>query len=407
MMLAIASLLGLGTQVLLTPIAGVYADRWNRKTIIAISDMCQAGATAVLIGMFTLGIADLDPILTLNSILALLTVRGIFQAFHGPTVSAVVPSMVPRDQLSRMNSIDYLFNGIMVLIGPAIGATLLLFMQLGQILWIDVITFIIPVIPLIFIKIPKVSQKPKEEKPSFYQDFRAGIKTLRSIGGMVPLVFLAMALNFLLVPLSTQLPFYVLVDLIGDKPDLAIVMAAIQAGIIIGSISMTLKKTIKNKGLLMLIALYAVFAGYTIVALMPMYAPFVGYTILVDMPFGDFLIMSIGMLIIGVSVPIVNIMLATTNQSRIPLDMQGRVGGVLRALASAISPIGMIFSGFAGLLIGIAPMYLLCAATGFIVISITWVKTDVRKVVEIPPPQQNGEQTLSDEPLIVEKKEEE
>jgi hypothetical protein len=217
---------------------------------------------------------------------------------------------------------------------------------------------------------------------------------------MVPLVFLAMALNFLLVPLSTQLPIYVLVDYFGTEVNLAMVMASIQAGIIIGSTSMTLKKNIKNKGLLMLIALYAVFTGYTIVALVPM-GNFLALSI---GPLGNFLIISIGMLIIGVAVPAVNIMLATTNQSVVPLDMQGRVAGVLRALASAISPLGMIFS-ISGAFIGIGTMYLVCAASGFVVISITWVKTDVRKVVEIPP--QAEKQRAQTEPSVLRKKEEE
>jgi hypothetical protein len=150
----------------------------------------------------------------------------------------------------------------------------------------------------------------------------------------------------------------------------------------------------------MLIALYAVFIGYTIVAIVPM-----GNILAISIgPLGNFLVMSVGMLIIGVSVPVVNIMLATTNQSVIPLDMQGRVAGVLRALASAISPLGMIFS-ISGEFIGISTMYLVCAIFGFIAISITWVKTDVRKVVEIPP--QPTKQRAKAEPVVLRKKEEE
>ena len=55
--LALASLLGFGSQVILTPIAGVYVDRWSRKLIIGIADFLQAVATIVLIGLFMVGIA--------------------------------------------------------------------------------------------------------------------------------------------------------------------------------------------------------------------------------------------------------------------------------------------------------------------------------------------------------------
>ncbi|MCK4900166.1 MAG: MFS transporter, partial [Anaerolineales bacterium] len=59
LMLAVASLVGLGTQILLTPIAGVYADRLNRKLIIGIVDFGQAIATMILIILFFLNIASL------------------------------------------------------------------------------------------------------------------------------------------------------------------------------------------------------------------------------------------------------------------------------------------------------------------------------------------------------------
>ena len=92
LMLAVASLVGLGTQILLTPIAGVYADRLNRKLIIGIVDFGQAIATMILIILFFLNIASLI------HIFFLLMLRGMFQAFHSPTVSAIIPTMVPPKQ---------------------------------------------------------------------------------------------------------------------------------------------------------------------------------------------------------------------------------------------------------------------------------------------------------------------
>ncbi len=370
LILAVASLLGLGTQVLLTPIAGVYADRWNRKAIIGIADFLQALATVALIILFFLNIA------TVWHILGLLTARGIFQAFHGPTVSAILPSMVPRDQLSRMNSIDFLFSGLVLLIGPVIGAFLLAFWPLEQILWVDVITFIIPVIPLILIRIPSVKiVKSHEEKPSFFKEFREGLKTIRNVRGMVALLFLASTLNFLLVPLSTLLPYFIKVVHLGEADSLALVMASLQGGIIIGSVYMTLKKTFTRKDRMTLAGLYGVFIGY-------------GITTFVAT--GDFVTMGIGMFVIGVVLPVVNIIVMTTEQTVIPLEMQGRVMAVTRALSSAISPLGMIFAGVFAEFVGVVFLFGLCVALGFVIITIGWVFTDVRYLVDQKP---QGEDT--------------
>jgi Na+/melibiose symporter-like transporter len=241
------------------------------------------------------------------------------------------------------------------------------------------------------IKVPKVPQKRKTERPSFFQEFGAGLKAIRMVKGMIPLILMAMSLNFLLVPLSTLLPTFIIDVHLGRELDLAFVMAALQGGIMGGSALMMIKKTIKRKDIVILTGLYAVFVGYAIVALPPT---------------GDFLMMAVGMVIIGIAVPIVNIIFMTTTQSVIPLDMQGRVGGVLRAISSAISPIGMIFGGIVGIYFGLVPLFLLCVVLGILVISVTWVTTDVQKVVDIPP-QQPTTQSPQDEHLIIEKKEEE
>ncbi|NIQ04594.1 MAG: MFS transporter, partial [Candidatus Korarchaeota archaeon] len=82
-------------MVILSPFAGVFVDRWSRKALIGIVDFLQALTTVAIIFLFWL------EIVVIWQVLALLTVRGIFQAFHNPAVSAIVPLMVPRDKLSR------------------------------------------------------------------------------------------------------------------------------------------------------------------------------------------------------------------------------------------------------------------------------------------------------------------
>jgi len=112
--LSIASLLGLAPMVILTPFAGVLVDRWSRKALIGVVDFLQALATAALIFLFWLGSVSIW------QVLALLTVRGIFQAFHSPAVSAIVPSMVPKAKLSRINGLNYLLAGVVTLMGPSL-----------------------------------------------------------------------------------------------------------------------------------------------------------------------------------------------------------------------------------------------------------------------------------------------
>jgi DHA3 family macrolide efflux protein-like MFS transporter len=85
MYLAIASFLFIICQVIVMPIAGVLADRLNRKVIILVADSLQAVATLILLVLFQLNLANIWIVFIFISI------RSVFQAFHLPTVNSIIP----------------------------------------------------------------------------------------------------------------------------------------------------------------------------------------------------------------------------------------------------------------------------------------------------------------------------
>jgi DHA3 family macrolide efflux protein-like MFS transporter len=104
--LSLAALAGFAPLVILSPFGGVLVDRFSRKRVILVADLCQTVATIVLILCFWLDLASI------YVVLGIILLRGVFQAFHMPAVNAIIPSMVPQDRLSRINSLEYVFNGI-------------------------------------------------------------------------------------------------------------------------------------------------------------------------------------------------------------------------------------------------------------------------------------------------------
>jgi len=202
--LSIASLVGFTPIVVLSPLAGVFADRWNRKGLIATVDFLQALTTVALIFLFW------SNVISIWLILMLLGLRGVFQAFHMPTVSAIVPTMVPKEKLSRMNGLNFLFTGAVNLVGPIVAALLLEFWEISQILWIDAVTFLIAIVPLLYVSIPSV--RKKQENSSFRREFSEGLAFIRNGRGFLPLIILSTALNFLIAPLDTLLPYFVRFD---------------------------------------------------------------------------------------------------------------------------------------------------------------------------------------------------
>jgi len=360
--LSIAALLSFAPLIILGPFSGVFVDRWNRKALIGVVDFLQALTTVFMIVLFMLDIASVW------YILALLGLRGVFQAFHNPAVSAIIPLMVPREKLSRINGVNYLLTGALTLAGPLVGALLLEYWRISDILWIDAITFIVAVVPLLMINVPPVRKEQglSPIAPSFRDEFSEGLGFIRRAKGFLTFAMVATALNFLLTPLSTILPYYVKVDHLGDASSLALVSAFFQGGILAGGVLMSVMKGFQRKTVAIAVSIYGIFTGYAFFALAPT---------------GSFWVMAASGLVMGFCVPIANVSTQTIIQTVVPPNLLGRVNSVLGSLASAASPLGMILSGAVVEFAGTASLLLLgCSGSGMLVMTLSWIFTDFRNL---------------------------
>ncbi|MHA2156525.1 MAG: MFS transporter [Candidatus Hodarchaeales archaeon] len=364
MYLALAAILGFGTQILLTPIAGVYVDRWSRKKIIAITDTIQALATLLLIISFLIHVGNLW------FVFLMLTIRGMCQAFHSPAIAAITPIMVPEDKLQRMNSWNYLANGLINIVGPVVAAFLLIFLKFEIVLFIDIITYIMAIIPLIGITIPSVVDSkpdyPGQEKTSFIKEFKEGLGVINGITGFTALIVISSLLNFLITPIDILLPYVINVVYNGTAENLALVMVCFNVGLILGALGMSFnKREIKRKLLFAWILIYICNIGYGILAFTPNNA----FT---------YVILGTGLFLMGLVLPAINIMFMTIFQQVIPPEKQGRVFSVMTAVGSGITPLGMFLSGLLSDLIGANMLFLACALTSTVIITFAWFFTDVR-----------------------------
>ena len=359
-LLSIAIFMYLLPMAFLTPIAGVLADRWSRKKIVMLADSFQALTTLWVIVLFSLGLATPLVVMLITGL------RGVFQAFHIPTVNAITPTMVPKDKLSRMNGFGYLFSSLSNIVGPLLGAFLYGILPIAIILWIDIITWLIAMVPLVLTKIPRVKRsKIEEKKNSFFFEFKTGLKTIRLIPGLLTLVSLSMLLNFLLMPFNVLLPYYIGIIHEGSELNFAFVMVFFQVGMVLGALLTSLKKEWKHKiftyfGSLILVT--GILSVYTFA------------------PKGFFLVMGIANFVIGFSLPIGNTIYMTIIQTTVPHDKMGRVISIDHSISSLIAPFGALIAGPLADIIGARIVFLLCAIIGVVATSYTWRVMVVNKI---------------------------
>ncbi|KKK73746.1 hypothetical protein LCGC14_2890720, partial [marine sediment metagenome] len=171
--------------------------------------------------------------------LLILAVRSVAQGFHSPATAAIIPLLVPKNKLTKVNSVENIFNSTVSLIGPIVGAVLVEVIgveNMAAILWIDIITFIIAVFPVLIISIPDITKKKREQKEnSFSSEFKEGVSFIKNQDGLLSLLTTFTVLNIMITPVFVLLPL-VIIDpslINGNASTLAIFMVITQIGAII------------------------------------------------------------------------------------------------------------------------------------------------------------------------------
>ena len=197
--LGAAGLVAYLPMTLLSPLAGVAADRWNRKVLCITADLAMGGAAlgyAVLLGQFAL------PPWT---VLILLGLRGVGSTFQQPAIQSILPQLVPGDQLVRANGWMQLLNGGAFLLGPVIGAALYAAFPLPVVLLSDVVGAALASLALAGVKIPPLVRQG-DPTGGFWAEFQAGLAVFRRDRALGRLVAAQALCMFFYAPLSAFYP---------------------------------------------------------------------------------------------------------------------------------------------------------------------------------------------------------
>ncbi len=121
--------------ILFGSVAGVFVDRWNRKTTLVLANLVLAGATLPL-----LLVADESRLWVVYPIVFLLE---LVEQFTGPAENAFLPRLVPADELVAANSLNALNNNLARLGGPALGGALYAWIGLTGVVLANSISFLV------------------------------------------------------------------------------------------------------------------------------------------------------------------------------------------------------------------------------------------------------------------------
>ena len=356
--------------VLLGPVAGVFVDRWDRRKIIAYTDI--AGGLVVLAAALLFFLLPGVRGLLIGAVFAVTLATGLLDTFSQPSISSSVPLLVPKEKLEAANSLN--MSGVQLAVFGAQGSSGLLYTILGApllILW-NAVTYLYAGITELFMRIPRkvrTSEQKEREKlhpwHRFRLEFAEGLRYLRGERGLLTLVLVYAVLNFLISPVLVTLPFFA-TDFLGlGAAWYGYLMAAFGLGAVLGYI---VAGAFPTRGRARELAVNASLAVQTVLTLV---------ALVFKAPAAELAIF----LVIGLTGGVMNVNINTLIQLSVPPDYMGRVQGIMTTICAGAMPLGMALSGFLFDLSGqdVSLMFIVSGVASLVAVVAALMVKDYRK----------------------------
>ena len=324
--LAFASIVAMLPQVLLGPFAGALVDRWNRKTVMMVSDSFIALVVVALAFLYGTGTIQLW------HVFIAMFIRSLGGAFQWPAMQATITMMVDRESLSRVAGMNQSLQGLAAIVAPPLGAFLMQVIPIQTILLIDVATAVLAVGSLFFIKVPQPSRELTEvlRLKTILSDMREGAVFVWRWKGIRIIMGMSMLINFLLNPAFSLLPLVVTNHFNGGAVELGWLQSANGVGMIAGGL---------------LLGAWGGFRKRIVTAMTSLVISGVFIEAFSFMPPEMFLVAVGCVFMFAVFNAMANGTFFSSMQAAIPPEMQGRVFTILMSLSGGMTPIGLAFAG--------------------------------------------------------------
>lgn len=337
--LSIAAIAGYLPGILFGSFAGVYIDRNKKKTVMMIADGGIALSSIILAAAFIMPTPPSNILIYI-----MLFVRGIGTVFHGISMQAAIPLFVPGEELVKAGGWAQLVNGAGNLIGPAIGALLIKFMEMEYVMLVDIVGATFAIICLLCVKLndPKKEYR-KNEKSNFSGEFRHGLNALKKNKPLYRTIPHYVITGFLYMPLNALFMLLVVVHYGGGETEASYMEIAIGLGMILGSIIVGQFGKMKRKLTVFSLATAAMGGFAFVVGALPPALFWIGVIVT---------------FVWGIVVPFFSVPFgAYAQESILPEDM-GRVTSLIYVLCYIGNPLGIAVAGPIADMVGINNLFM-------------------------------------------------
>lgn len=328
---ALLGFFSFAAAIVVSPFAGVWIDRWDRRLVMLGADLGAGLMTIAMLVLYSLGLLEIWHLFAAE----LLT--GAFESFQYPAYSAATTTLIPKEQYGRASGMRSLAESASQIIAPFLAGLLLVAIDINGVMAIDVVTFLVAVGTLLFVRFPTVQREAAVAEvagdgtpPNIWQEIQVGLRYIVQRRGLLGVMLIFSGIDFFAaLTYFSILPTLILARTGGDELALATVQAALGVGGVVGGLLLSVWGGPRRQ-------IHAILAGTALSFLLGDLSFAVGRS-LPAWVVGGFVTTFFIPFIVGAN--------RVIWQSKVPPQMQGRVFAVQSTVHQALIPLGYLLAG--------------------------------------------------------------
>ena len=308
--------------LLLSPLAGTYVDRWDRRWVMF---WCNLGpALTVAVYSYLLW----HDMLKVWHIYVGVVFNSIIGTFAWPAFIAAITMLVERKDYGRINGVLETGQAVTTIAAPAVAGFLVYAIGIEKILIVDFVTFLFAAAVLLFVSIPRPEQSEEgaRAKGSLWKEMAFGWTFIRERPGLLRLLLFFALFN--LVASMGGVAVLPMVLAFSNEAAVGTVLSLVGVGMLLGGLLMTSTGGPKRR-------IYGVLGGWAAFSIC--------FVMVAIRP--NLWLVGAGVLLWYIAIPVINASSQAIWQAKTPRDVQGRVFAVRRTIAQFTVPIGDFSAG--------------------------------------------------------------
>jgi MFS family permease len=317
-------------------VGGVAADRLPKRAVLLGVEWIRVVAAGAA------GVLAITGALRLWQLAVIAFVLGTAEAFFFPAYSAILPTLLPADELLAANGVEGTLRPVaQQALGPALAGLLVGAFAPGIALLLAAVIYALAAITLVAMR--GVAVAPAAERSSVLGDLAEGFHYLFRTGWLfATLAFATLYVLVLIGPIEVLLPFAVREQTGGGASSFALVLGAFGVGGALGSLAVSSWRLPRRYLTAMLLLWGAGAAPFTLIGLT-----------------SQLWVMAVATFVVGFTGAVAMVIWGTLLQRRVPPHLLGRVSSLDFFVSLAFMPVSMAVAGPAGELLGVPMTFVL------------------------------------------------